>query len=120
MKVNPTPEQLEIIKEFISLEKNPSFALYSKFQTRMKKTTGKCPKKIINTYPGYESGEVKLSKEFNVGDIPPGFGLYCMYDSGSNYKIMNAGNMIITHLYNFWKENKSDREDKLNRILSLG
>lgn len=119
MKANPTPEQLEIIKEFISFENRPSFKLYSKFQTRMKKTTGKRPTKIINTHPGFESGEVKLSKEFNIGDIPSGFGLYCMYDSGCNYKIMNAGKMIITYLYNYWVDNKIDREIYLTRILTL-
>lgn len=106
MKANPTTEQKQILKEFAeSFGDRPSYKDYYKYQKRLRAAQKSKPPKqseIPNTRPGYGKKEVQLLPEFTEQDIPLGFGLHPMYDSGSNHAIGDAGQMILTQIWNYW------------------
>jgi len=61
------------------------------------------------TMPGYERGEVKPSLLFDgTKHLPPGLGLYSMYDSGGNHRVNNAAAIAWTLMWNFWMRDKSN------------
>ena len=60
-------------------------------------------KEITNSIKGFESNEIKLLNGFNASvDMPSGWGIHSMYDSGGNFKIVNAGSDLWTHIWNYW------------------
>jgi hypothetical protein len=55
------------------------------------------------TRPGYEVGEVVPSDKFEARHhLPPGLGLYSMYDSGGNCRVSSAAAIAWTAIWNCW------------------
>lgn len=55
------------------------------------------------TRPGYEVGEVVPTATFMAKHhLPPGLGLYSMYDSGGNCRVRNAAAIAWTLVWNCW------------------
>lgn len=69
--------------------------------------TGAKPKarKVPNTFPGFESGEVKLAPSFDARrDLPEGWAVYSRYDSGGNHGIGNAASHVWRSVWNSWSD----------------
>jgi hypothetical protein len=101
-----SPAQKALLAEFLAHDNRPTDAVYREFQQRMKlvdpKEKPKAPT-IPNTSKGFEAGEVKLGEEFDARkDLPEGWGVLPMYDSGSNFKIQSAGQILLTKFMNYW------------------
>jgi hypothetical protein len=62
-------------------------------------------KSIPHAYPsGYEDGKaIHIRPEFDAQrDLPKGWGLYYMADSGPSYHVLNAAGILWTHIWNCW------------------
>lgn len=58
---------------------------------------------IENVRRGFEKHEVVPLPGFKPAtDLPEGWGIYSMYDSGSNHKVDNAATIAWRHIWNFW------------------
>jgi hypothetical protein len=58
---------------------------------------------VGNCDPGFEARHVKPHTDFNARrDLPPGWAIVSMYDSGGNHSIRNAAQAMHTELWNFW------------------
>lgn len=62
-------------------------------------------KTIKNTRPGFAPSEVVLLSEFNaLNDMPAGWSVYSMYDSGGNHKMENAAVNVWRRIWNAWTD----------------
>jgi hypothetical protein len=108
--VHLTPEQTEAIDKAVESFKGvrPTEHEYDKVW-RLLKAIPVDPKpfykKIPNTKPNpYDKGEVKPLPEFNADrDLPKGWALCNMHDSGFNHGIMNAALLVWTNIWNYWR-----------------
>lgn len=106
-EVHLSAGQRRILLEFMTSHTDrPSFETYEKFQKRMKSVDPKVKpkrKEIPNTRLGFESSDVKLNDGFDARqDLPEGWGVFSRYDSGANFGIMSAGQLVLTNLWNYW------------------
>jgi hypothetical protein len=108
-KIHLSPDQKALCKEFLEFQKIKKAEIkeYELFQKRMRDLdkARKKPKmgSIPNTKLGFESNQIKLDNSFDaLKDLPEGFGVYPMCDSGGNHKILSAGMIILTNLWNNW------------------
>lgn len=102
-----TSQQVEVLKDLIATHsERPTFEEYEKWEKRMKKVDPKQkPKRkmIGHSSLGYGRDQIRLDDDFNAEvDLPPGWGVYSMADSGSNYTIHSAGQLLLTDLWNSW------------------
>jgi hypothetical protein len=103
-------------------DQRPEHHEYEKALTALGEVDGvKVPKFRIHTtpfketVPGFHSGEVVPSAAFDARQhLPPGVGLYSMYDSGGNCRVSNAATIAWTLIWNCWP---SSPEQKKNRSL---
>ncbi len=107
-KVNMSEEQRALVVLFRdSFTERPSPEEYDKFQQRMKKLgPDKKPKQkeIPHTLPGYESNELKLTDDFDaLQDLPVGWAVTSLYDSGGNHRIELAGCTVLRRMWNNWE-----------------
>ena len=106
-KVHLNDQQIALCQEFRQFEERPTFEQYEAFQKRMKvidKSLGKIDvKKIPNTERGFEPKERQLLPAFDAfKDLPQGWAVYPMFDSGNNHAVMSAGQHILTRIWNGW------------------
>ena len=106
-KIHLSADQKALCKLFSEHKKRPTPKEYNDFQKRMflldRSRTKPKRKDIPNTMPGYEAGEIKLTDSFDaLKDLPEGWGVYSMHDSGNNHKVLSAGEMVLTSLWNNW------------------
>jgi hypothetical protein len=110
-KIHLSADQKALCKLFSEHDHRPTIKEYESFCKRMKELdkSRKKPKRkgIPNTMPGYEPKEVKLTASFDAfKDLPEGWGVYSMHDSGGNHKIFSAGDIALTFLWNTWTPGK--------------
>lgn len=95
-----------IVKWLLEHQKRPSFGAYDKACRDIKKlpTAAKPPAKAIpSSKPGFNAGEIVPSSRFNATKhLPPGWAAYNMHDSGGNHRLVNAGQAMLTTLWNHW------------------
>lgn len=103
-------QETAILSEIAKFQERPTPEEYSKVQKRLLNIPIPIPvnkrKPIIaiqNVVKGYEPGEVKLMPNFNPKqDLPEGWGLYSMYDSGGNHRVGNAAEIVWRSIWNNW------------------
>lgn len=112
LPIRLSPQQAEAIREIIEksdavrMEPSEYEVVHRKLKSIPIAKAGL--KDIRNVKEGYEKNEVKLLPNFNAKtDIPEGYGLYSMYDSGSNHRMANAAEIAWTHIWNFWTNYKT-------------
>jgi hypothetical protein len=67
------------------------------------KTNRPKARKIPETWPGFESSEVKLKPEFDaVKCLPEGWCVFSRFDSGGNHGIENAAVNVWRDMWNGW------------------
>ena len=107
MKVHLSKCQRDLVKKFIkSHSQRPTFAQYQSYCKKMAllKPSGKLKIKTLqNVKPGFEKNEVKLCTGFNARvDLPEGWAVFSMWDSGNNHKTSDAGSVVLRNLWNNW------------------
>jgi hypothetical protein len=89
-------------------QKRPSFGAYDKALRKVGKlpTATKPPVKAIpSTKPGFGPGEFVPSSRFNaVKHLPSGWAAFNTHDSGGNHRLINAGEAMLTALWNRWAQ----------------
>lgn len=105
--LNPTMAQMLIHSEFMAEPYRPSSRVYDSYQERMKRVAVNRKVKLSdckNLEKGYNPGDVVPLPGFNPNeDLPEGFGLYPMCDSGGNCKILDAGRCLLAESWNSWR-----------------
>ncbi len=105
-KIHLSPKQKVALNQYKTLFKNrPSGEQYQTFHKFLKlvKTVQKPLRKDIpNTILGSE-GCIKLKKNFDaLKDLPPGWAVVSVHDSGGNHTIYNAAETKWMEIYNNW------------------
>lgn len=116
--------QREFIEAWIRDNRaRPKFGAYNKAETAIRKIPVPCkprPGDIGHVGQGYKKSEVKLLPGFDaLVDLPAGWAVASMYDSGGNHAVVNAGASMLTNLWNCWS-GPGDDERPLIGVLECG
>ena len=119
-KIHLSKIQKELVKRFInSFTDRPTSKEYDKFLKESKKISPKVKpkvKNIPNSRRGFEPQEIKLEDNFEaLRDLPEGWAVVSMHDSGGNHSIHSASSHLITQIWNNWYVSsiRSNYEDLL-------
>lgn len=105
--------QKQFIKKWAEEHKSrPPFGVYDKALRDIGKlkTAARPPvKSIPSTKPGFHSNEFVPTSRFNaVKHLPPGWAAFNCHDSGGNHRLLNAGQAMLTALWNYWSGHPAD------------
>lgn len=101
------PAQREFVQKWLkSNSSRPKFGAYDKASSQVAKIpVGRKPsaKSATNCRLGFHANEVVPLKKFDATrDLPAGWALANVYDSGGNHRIVNAGTSMLADLWNCW------------------
>jgi hypothetical protein len=90
------------------IRENNKFAKIPTCKKPLAKSVGSCE-------PGFEAQHVKPHVDFDARrDLPPGWAIGSVYDSGGNHSIRNAAQSLHTELWNFWPGSDMPLKEQLH------